>query len=325
MGTVSYFAYAVTTNGDAVFWASIDAMANKSYIYRLEFNDVDPMSPKIIGETDGLVRLIVADCDYVYMAVTGISKETIRKVPVNAVPSEIAVDIVANMTAVGVNAMEVDQEYVYFSVSDSGTNEVRAWHKGDEVKTVSTTLDRVTGLQRRDNYLYWADFGTAQAPGQIRRAAIPKLGLAWNVETIRKNAGRPFGFTVDDSTMYWIDLDSMDPLGNNVRKAPLLAPGSPELSDKPATKVKVQSAPPFPANWLVGDANYLYFIDVDQGVGSISRSKKQALPDAATTIASYINSPVAFNAYSLTTDARRIYITAPADPATGSKVLWVSK
>jgi hypothetical protein len=110
-----------------------------------------------------------------------------------------------------------------------------------------------------------------------------------------------------------------------VRKAPLLAPGSPELPDKPATKVKVQSAPPFPANWLVGDANYLYFIDVDQGVGSISRSKKQALPDAATTIASYINSPVAFNAYSLTTDARRIYITAPADPATGSKVLWVSK
>jgi len=324
MAKVNRFAYTIATNGEAIFWAAFDEAMNNSYIYRLEFSDVDDDSPVIVGETKGIVRLIVADCDYVYMAVTGDGIETIRKVHAVGNP-EVAVDIASNLAAVNVNAMAVDQDYVYFSAMDNANNEIRAWRKSGEVRTVAKTVDRVTGMVRHGNFLYWADVGANQLPGQIKRAMIPDGSGTWTPETIRKNAGRPFGLAVDEMFVYWVDLNSMDGM-RKLRKSPAVKAPPVELPDIPVAMINVNNASSFPANWLSVDGEYVYFIDnLANGAGTISRTRKQIMPAPTESLASMANSMVPFSAYSLITDAKRVYFAAPADPAAGSSVLWVAK
>ncbi len=333
MAAATRRAYAVATNGQAVFWALYDdAGVGYTHIHRLEYDAKDVASPQSLTQFDGYVVNLVADCKHVYFAIRGLGPETIQRAAVinNDAMSPPPEVVDPSLAAEEVTAMTVDDQFLYFGGRYGNSFQLRAWRKdgGQEAQTVDTTNGPITGIVVHDKRLYWIDAGSSVVnPGQIKGANIPAPGDNWMPQLIRKNAGTGQSLAVDGANVYWIQAGDIVPGDLRVRKAPnkLAPPGN--VLDGPDQALAVRDKPGIsnlPANWLAVDDNYVYFVDEDKigGVGSIARVQKNGPPTTKLTIAAKPD----FTAYSLVYDAHRIYIASPGGGMDSvSQVLWVAK
>lgn len=329
MATVSQFAYAVATNGNAVYWASfIDGTPPHSYIHRLDFGDKDVTMPKILAEVEGTVRVLVADCENVYFAITDVVEEKIQYVGAEAqggTPKDIAPGFIAK----GVSAMAVDDRFLYFSITDNNVVQgVQAWPKGGKVTFLAPTAGRARSIVARNGFVYWTDEGNGQPnSGQIKRMRIPAGDIPWPpvADIVRKSAGNPQGLAVDQGFVYWIDVGDMQA---TLQKA-VNTSGGPMMMDPPANtlaKLTTTINSQFPSNWLSVDDINVYFLEIFNGVGRIGRvNKNEPMPQPPIYIADGDNTPGGLSVYSFVSDPTRLYIAAPGGQGTNSRLFWVAK
>lgn len=329
MATVPTFAYSVATNLKSVFMASFsDGAMKQSSIHRVEFDQKDVVSPPVIANTNGLVRLIVADCDFVYMAITtGFQQGSIKYVNANAMQPEVPQVIVDEPKAGNVSAMAVDDRFLYYYAEESTLNRgVWAWQKSTKMAMkISSTSGPVSAIvSPGDGFVYWTE--RPMGSGRIMRARIPLIGelLQWQVATVRNQAGLPEGLAVDNMSVYWVNLTSTDSNGK-LRKAPK-DPAMSGQPDVPVAKIIADVPSEFPANWLAVDEKHIYFIHnrTFNMSGQIARSDKN-IAGNIVIMADSSNSTTPFSAYSLAADPRRIYFSAPGGPNSDSHVMWVAK
>lgn len=322
MMDIQSVAYAVTTNGQAVYWAvtTDEGSPGHTEIYRMDIAATGTSPAQLVTAMDGKVYSMAADCKDLYFAIDGITGQPIKRVPLNAVNEATQQELGLGVTTEGVTAMAASDPFLFFATRAGNKVELRAWPMGDgPVTVVDSTIGAIHGIVVRDHRVYWIDEGGQVTPGQIKGADFPMPGkLQWQPQPIRIDAGTGQSLAVDESSVYWVDV------GNSmtetmVYKAPnKLLLGGPLSRETMASFGKATTSDK-PANWLSVDDHYLYVLDVTSGSGKVMRVNKGPAPYMPEEVLVRAD----FNVHGFVADNRRLYISAPSQSI--SHLLWVAK